>query len=58
MNARTKLNGLYLCGILLAAGLFGAAFQSWTVFMIVAVALSLIAYHSGDLRTQKKPRRK
>jgi hypothetical protein len=49
-TARHKLNGAYLLGALLIAGLVGAMFESWTVFMIAAGVLIATNLHDGNIR--------
>jgi hypothetical protein len=49
-TARHKLNGAYFLGALLIAGLVGAMFESWTVFMIAAGVLIMSSVHDGDIR--------
>jgi hypothetical protein len=53
MGARKKLNQSYLNGILIIAGVVGAATQSWIVFGIAAAALAVGSLHSGDIRLGK-----
>ena len=49
-TARHKLNGAYLLGALLIAGLAGAMFESWMVFMIAAGVLIVTSIHDGNIR--------
>jgi hypothetical protein len=49
-TARHKLNGAYLLGALLIAGLVGAMFESWMVFMIAAGVLIVNSVHDGNIR--------
>jgi len=49
-TARHKLNEVYFLGALLIAGLVGAIFESWTVFLIAAGVLIVSSVHDGDIR--------
>lgn len=50
MGARKRLNSLYFTGILVAATVSGGLTASWTVFVLVAGALTAIFLHSGEIR--------
>ena len=49
-TAKHKLNGSYLHGVLLVAGLLGAVSGSWTIFLLVAVVLVATSVHDGSIR--------
>lgn len=58
MGARNKINGMYGLGIVAFAGIWGLAFQSWTVFLVIAAVLVGYCILSGDIRIEKPRRRK
>ena len=59
MGARTKLNGANVLGAGFVAGLIGALFQSWIVFLIVFAIIAAVAMHDGSIRIQpKQPRQR
>ena len=49
-TAKHKINGLYLYGALVIAGVFGAMAGSWTVFLIAAGVLVATSVHDGSIR--------
>ena len=49
-TAKHKINGLYLYGALVIAGVFGAMAGSWTVFLIAAGGLVATSVHDGSIR--------
>ena len=55
-SARHKLNGAHLHGALVVAGLVAAIAQSWVVFSIVAIVLTITAIHAGEIRLTKQTR--
>ena len=54
MGAREKLNGVYLTGSLLVAGVAGLATGSVAVFMIVLAALVVIGLVDGNIRPRNR----
>lgn len=56
MGARTTLNGIYLTGAVVIAGLLGTATGSWLVFAISLVVLVLANMHSGRIRPKGRGR--
>ena len=50
------MNTAYGCGILVIALLIAGALQSWIVFLIVAVVLTLAAVNNGDIRPRPRKR--
>ena len=50
MNAREKLNMLYIGGSFMMAVVVGVIFQSWLAFAIAVVVLIGIASHSEQIR--------
>ena len=56
MTARHKLNVAFVNGALIVAGVVGLAFQSWLVFLVVAVVLVVGALYTGDVRQRPKRR--
>ena len=50
MSAKHKLNGAHLTGSMLVALLLGAATNSATVFVLVAIALLVAGFWAGDIR--------
>lgn len=57
MSARDKLNRAYLNGALLVAGVFGVIGQSWSIFVMAAVLLSLLSVATGEVRLSRRKRR-
>ena len=55
MGARQRLNSLYFVGALVSAGLIGGLTNSWAVFLIAVVVLTIALIHGGNIRPQ--PRR-
>jgi hypothetical protein len=49
-TARHKLNSSYLHGVLLIAGVIGAASGSWTVFLVATGILIATSVHDGGIR--------
>ena len=49
-TARHKLNGSYLHGALIVAGLLGAVSGSWTIFLLAAGVLVATSVHDGSIR--------
>ena len=56
MGARTRLNSVYLTGVLLVAAMIGGVAQSWIVFLVVAGVLTSLLVHGGDIRSSPSPR--
>ena len=62
MGARQRLNSLYLTMALGTAIFIGGWFESWVVFLLVAIIFSLLLTLSGDIRpsptrsSQRPPR--
>ena len=56
MGARTRLNSLYLIGVLMVAAIIGGIAQSWIVFLVVAGVLTALMVHGGDIRSSPPPR--
>jgi hypothetical protein len=54
LSARTKLNAATVQITLIAAGIIGLLFQSWTVFAITAAVLLACALHQGDIRPTRR----
>ena len=54
MGAREKLNGVYLTGCLLVAGVAGLATGSLTVFIVVLAALVAIGLVDGNIRPRNR----
>jgi len=50
MGARQKLNAANFNGCLLMAGIFGAAAESWLVFLMLFVVFIGFAYHQRSIR--------
>jgi NAD/NADP transhydrogenase alpha subunit len=60
MEARQKLNSIYLCSCVIIAGVIGAMFGSWTVFLIAVAVLLGAAVLDGAIRPTRchqRPRR-
>ena len=57
MGARQKLNSIYLCSSVIIAGVIGAMFDSWTVFLIAVAVLLGTAFLDGTIRPTRRPRR-
>ena len=49
-TAKQKLNGSYLHGALIIAGLLGAISGSWMVFLIATGVLVATSVHDGSIR--------
>ena len=49
-TAKHKLNGSYVHGALIVAGLLGAISGSWTIFLVVAGILIATCLHDGSIR--------
>ena len=61
MGARTRLNSLYLIGVLMVAAIIGGVAQSWIVFLVVAGVLTSLLVHGADIRftpTTRHPRKR
>jgi len=58
MGARSKLNGAFLNGSLLIAGMIGALTQSWIVFGLALAGLVIANLNSGEIRLTGRGRRK
>ena len=54
MGAREKLNGVYLTGCLLVAGVAGLATGSLTIFMVALGALVVIGFVEGNIRPRNR----
>jgi len=50
MGARSKLNGAFLNGSLLLAGLIGGLTESWVVFWLALAGLLMANLTSGEIR--------
>ena len=57
MTAREKLNAASVNGSLIVAAIAGCIAESWTVFLLVAGILLMLAVHCGDIRTSPRRRR-
>ena len=57
MSARNKLNGAYFNGALLIAAAFGAAAQSWGVFVVSLAGILFAMFLAGDIRSSRQKRR-
>jgi len=53
VSARTKLNVAYTSGALFFAAIIGGMFQSWALFVVVAIVLVAMAVHSGSIRRSR-----
>jgi hypothetical protein len=51
MGAKQKLNGAYLVGAFLVAGLAGIAFDSFLVFWVALVGLLIADLIAGHIRS-------
>lgn len=49
-TAKHKLNGAYLNGALILAGIAGLLCESFTVFLVVLVGLLISSILSGEIR--------
>ena len=49
-TAKQKLNGSYVHGALIIAGVLGAISGSWTVFLIATGVLVATSLHDGNIR--------
>ena len=49
-TAKHKLNGAYVIGSVLIAGLIGGVFGSWFVFFLAFGVLVAINIHDGSIR--------
>jgi len=49
-NARNKLNASAIHGVLLIAGVIAFFGQSWSVFLLLVIALLATSVMSGDIR--------
>ena len=49
-TARHKLNGSYVHGALVIAGLLGMISGSWIIFLVVAGILIATSIHDGSIR--------
>ena len=49
-TAKHKLNGAYVIGSVLIAGLIGGVFGSWFVFFLALGVLVAINVHDGSIR--------
>ena len=49
-TAKQKLNGSYVHGALIIAGVLGAISGSWTIFLIAAGVLVATSIHDGSIR--------
>ncbi len=49
-TAKHKLNGSYVHGALIIAGILGAISGSWTIFLIAAAVLVATSVHDGSIR--------
>jgi len=54
MGARSKLNGAFLNGSLLIAGLIGGMAQSWVVFWLALAGLVIANLVSGEIRPTRR----
>mgnify|MGYP006277000651 CR=1 FL=1 len=50
MSAKHKLNAANINGCLVMAGIFGAAAQSWMIFLILLVVFIGLSVHSKSIR--------
>jgi 4-hydroxybenzoate polyprenyltransferase len=57
MNARHKLNRAHLLATVCIAAFFGAATQSWAIFLLVGAALVGGLIYSGNIRFDQRRRR-
>ena len=58
MGARHKLNQAYFNGSLLFAGAVGLATGSFGIFIVVLGAMIMFNLHAGDIRPNKRGRRR
>ncbi|HSG71528.1 MAG TPA: hypothetical protein VLA12_13990 [Planctomycetaceae bacterium] len=58
MGARHKLNQSYFNRSLLIAGAIGLATQSFGIFIVVLGTMVILNLHSGEIRPQKRGRRR
>lgn len=58
MGARHKLNQAYFNGSLLIAGAVGLATGSLAIFIVVFGVMVMLNLHSGDIRPNKRGRRR
>ena len=58
MGARKDLNRHHVIGTLGFAGLLGLASGSWAVFAVVVVALIAGSAYAGEIRPDKRGRRR
>ena len=61
MGARTRLNSVYLTGVLLVAAIIGGVAHSWIVFLVVAGVLTSLLVHGADIRftpTTRHPKKR
>ena len=54
MAARQKLNGAFVGGSLVIAGIAGFMTQSFAVFLIGAIVLIALNFYTGDIRKGKR----
>jgi hypothetical protein len=50
-TAKHKLNGAYVMGAVLIAGLIGGVFGSWFIFFLALGVLVAVSVHDGSIRT-------
>ena len=50
MGARQRLNGIYILGSVIIAGVIGGVAESWTVFIVAACLLIAVMISGGDIR--------
>ena len=50
MGARTKLNAAYVNGALIMAVVIGVSCNSWNVFVVTAVVLTVLSACVGNIR--------
>lgn len=56
MNARTKLNEIFIGGAVMAALIVGLMFQSMPLAVVFGGLLLVVLIHSGDVRLQQDQR--
>ena len=54
MSARHKLNRITVQGILALSGIVAAVAQSWAVFWFLVLVLLVAAWHSGEIRLDRR----
>ena len=50
MGARQRLNGIYILGSVIMAGIIGGMAESWMVFIVAACLLIAVMAVGGDIR--------